>query len=164
MNEPIKQHALWQLLRRTTRAVGKARSIELEEVGISGQILTLLLNIVTIADLGKDAIPSNIAKSLFLEPHSVSQQITKMEKMGLVDKISDLKRKNLVRIDLTETGQEVLQKSIDRRHSTEKIISVLTEDERHQLWITLAKLRDAAVKELRIKNPIIYPPSDPSQM
>ncbi len=158
-----ERHALWQLLRRTARAVGKAREKELQELGISGEMAEMLLTMVTIAALGRDAIPATIAKSLLLEPHSVSQQLSKMEKMGLVYKVRNLERKNLIHIELTEAGREVLRQS-DRKRITRKILSVLTDDERHQMWIWLAKVRDAAIKELGVKNPILYPPSDPSEL
>lgn len=105
-----------------------------------------------------------IAKNLLLEPHSVSQQLSKMEKMGLVHKAKNLDKKNLVHIELTEAGRDMLRKSAERRRSTEKIMSVLTESERRQMWISLAKLRDQAIKELRVRKPILYLPSEPSEL
>lgn len=159
-----ERHALWQLLRRTALAIGKAREKELVELGISVEMAAMLMTIVTIAALGTQAIPATIAKTLLLEPHSVSQQLSKMEKMGLVRKTKDLERKNLVRVELTETGRDLLHKSMERRRSIKKIMSVLTEDERRQMWNSLAKLRDAAIKDLGVKKPILYPPSDISEL
>ena len=159
-----ERHALWQLLRRTALAIGKAREKELEELGISVEMSALLMTIVTIAALRTRAIPAAIAKTLLLEPNTVSQQLSKMEKMGLVHKTKNLERKNLVRVELTEAGRELLHKSIERRRSIRKIMSVLTEDERRQMWNSLAKLRDAAIKELGVRKPILYPPSDISEL
>ena len=159
-----ERHALWQLLRRTSLAVGKAREKELEGLGISVEMSALLMTIVTIAALRTHAIPAAISKALLLEPHTVSQQLSKMEKMGLVHKTKNLERKNLVRVELTEAGRDLLYKSVERRRTIKKIMSVLTEDEQRQMWNSLAKLRDAAIKELGVKKPILYPPSDTSEL
>jgi len=155
-----ERHALWQLLERTARVIAKAREKELQEFGISGDMTAVLF---AIAALGKDAIPATIAKILFLEPNSISQQLSKMERLGLVRKSRDLARRNVLHVELAEAGREAYRKSA-RRRSTKKIMSVLTENERRQMWISLAKLRDASIKELGVKKPILYPPSDPSDL
>jgi DNA-binding MarR family transcriptional regulator len=148
---------LWQLLRRTTRIIAKARQDELAQFGISGDMSAMLF---AVEDLRGNAIQATIAKSLFLEPNSVSQQVKRMEKMGFVRKVRDLERKNSFRVELTPLGKDVFKKS-NRHRSTKWIMSALTEAERRELWSCLAKLRDRSVKVLRVKKPILYPSSEP---
>ncbi len=153
-------HAFWRLFGCTTHAINKARERELRKFGISGEIAALL---ATIAVLGKDSTPTAIAKILFLEPHSVSQNLTTMQRKGLIRKVKDLERRNLIRAELTAAGREAFIKS-SHLVSTRKILMVLTEAERREMWSYFIKLRDRAIKELHIKNPILYPPSHPAEL
>jgi len=60
------------------------------------------------------ATPSEISRWLLREPHSTSGLITRMEKDGLVTKVDDLERKNMLRVAMTEKGREAYEKSTDR--------------------------------------------------
>ena len=108
--------------------------------------------------IGEEATPAEIARWLFREPHSISELLSRMERDGLVRRVKDLCRKNLVRIVLTEKGREVYHKSTKRELVCE-IMSSLSEEERQQLRSCLQKLRDKALKELRIEHGIPFPPS-----
>jgi DNA-binding MarR family transcriptional regulator len=153
-------NATWQLLSWTSRAVGKARHKELSEFGVSGDATSVMFSIV---HLGKEATPSAIARLLIVEPHSVSQLLTRMEEDDLVRRVHDLEFKNLVRIELTEEGKEIYRQSL-RRRSIKKMMSVLTAEERVQLWSSLAKLREAALKQIGKKPESLYPPSDRAEL
>ena len=148
--------ALWQLFRRTSHAIAKARERELNDYGVSGDAVSVLF---TVLMLGQDAIPAKIAKHLLLEPHSVSHLLSRMQEDGLVTKVKDLERKNYVRIELTDKGLD-LYTQCTRSESTSTIMSKLTKKERTQLWSVLAKLRDVAIAQLGVRRPILYPPSD----
>ncbi len=152
--------ALWMLIGRTSRLIGKARHRELAQYDVSVDASAVIF---TVFILGRQAIPATISKYLFLERHSVSQLLTRMEKDGLIRRIKDLERRNYVRIELTDKGREALFKSNIQR-STRPIISVLTAEEQQDLWVLLAKLRDRAIKRLGFKTVILYPPSDPQEM
>lgn len=151
-----KKDALWQMLRRTSHIIGKLRERELLEDGITGDRSVLLSTIVR---LGDDATPGKIAQALLLEPHSVSEQISRMKKNGLVSKVRDRKKKNSVRICLTEKGESVFLQSSQRR-VTRKIMSVLNPEESDLLWSMLARLRDAALEHSGVSSKDTYPPSD----
>lgn len=153
-------NATWQLLCWTARAVGKARHKELSEFGVSGDATSVMFSVV---HLGKEATPSAIARLLIVEPHSVSQLLTRMEEDDLVRRVHDLEFKNLVRIELTEEGKEIYHQSL-RRRSIKKMMSVLTAEERVQLWSSLAKLREAALKQIGKKPESLYPPSDRAEL
>ena len=135
---------LWVLLRRTSHVVLKARDRELAKYGISAvQAAVLFL----VRELGRDAIPAEISRQLLRDAHSVSGLLSRMEKDGLVRKVKDLDRKNLVRVELTEKGNEAFNKST-RRESISGIMSSLPDKEQRQLMSYLRTVRDTALKEL----------------
>lgn len=160
MGSSEELHATWQMLSVTARAIGKARHKELAEFGVSGDATSVMF---CVTQLGKEATPSAISRQLIVEPHSVSQLLTRLERDGLVRRVKDLEFKNRVRIELTRDGKDIYRKSL-RRRSTKKIMSALTADEREQIWLLLAKLRDAALKQIGKKPIFVYPPSDRSEL
>jgi len=66
-------------------------------------------------------------------------------------KTQDLDRKNLVRVSITEKGQQAYHKSTMRK-SIRKIMSSLSEEERQQLRSYLEKLQNKAFKELIVEH------------
>jgi len=89
---------LWIFLHRTSHIVLRAREKELAQYGIS-TAKAAVLDIVRA--IGHKATPALISRHLLREAHSVSGLLSRMEKEGLVNKVQDLDRKNLVRIALT---------------------------------------------------------------
>ena len=148
--------ALWILLRRTSHLMAKARQRELAKYGISVDASAALFTIML---LGRQAIPATISRNLYLERHSVSQLLTRMEKDNVVRRVKDLERKNYVRVELTDKGLEAYRKASKNR-STKQIISILSDEEQQQMWISLARLRDRALRRLDIRKPVLFPPSD----
>ncbi len=142
-----EDYNLWVLLHQTTDAALRARQKELDQFDISVIEVGVLL---VIQAIGEKATPSEISRRIFREPHSVSALLNRMEKKGLVRKTQDLDRKNLVRVSITEKGQQAYDKST-RRKSIYKIISSLSEEERQQLRSCLEKLRNKAFKELTVE-------------
>jgi DNA-binding MarR family transcriptional regulator len=70
-----------------------------------------------------------------------------MEKDGLIKKVKDLDRRNLVRVALTEKGKEALRQS-SKRESIHRIMSGLSQEERRQVKTSLQKLWNKAMEEL----------------
>ena len=66
------------------------------------------------------------------EPHTISGIIQRMEKKDLVKKYKDSKMKNLMRLEITKKGRQVLN-ILDERVTINNIMSTLTEKERTQL-------------------------------
>jgi len=151
---------LWQLFYRSFWAANKVREKELGPYDITPRQSAVLRLIVR---LGDRATPGEISRQLFVEAHTMSEQINRLEKDGLVMRVKDLSRKNLVRIALTKKGQGLYRKSLNQK-SIEVIFSGLTEQEKLQFWAVLAKIREKAVKKLGIKNLDLYPPSDPADL
>jgi DNA-binding MarR family transcriptional regulator len=149
-----QDYNLWVLLRQTRDAMVKAREKELEKYGISSIQAAVLFNIQTI---GPEATPAEISRRLVREPHSVSGLLNRMEKQGLITRVKDLPKRNMVRVSLTEKGREVYELST-KRLSMHDTMSVLSEGERSQLWNMLEKLRDKALKLAGIGHELPFPP------
>lgn len=82
-----------------------------------------------------------------------------MEKQGLLRKTKDLERKNIVRITLTDKGEEALRQAM-KRETIVKVISFLSDKEQDCLRAHLETLRHGALEEytrsLRGKTPDTY--------
>ena len=151
-----EKDALWQLLRRTSRVIGKAVERELMKFEISTDTAAVLFTIVR---QGKEATPASIARELLLEPNSISEQLSRMQKDGLVRKVKDQEKRNRVLVQLTEKGCLAYRESATF-HSSRKAMAVLTPEERATLWDMLARLRDNALGQLNMPGAGSYPPSD----
>jgi DNA-binding MarR family transcriptional regulator len=152
-------HALWQAFTRTHHVISKARQKELRQYGMTVEEAAVLF---TVLRLKGHATPAAISRQLFWELHSVSEQLTRMEAKGLVRKVRDLGRRNLIRAEVTEKGVEVYRTS-SRRRSAREIMSVLDKEEQRQLWALLAKLREKALHELGAGGSDPLSPSDPDE-
>ena len=139
---------LWTMLHQARDAIFKLREKELNKYGISTPKAEILF---TIEAIEYQATPTEISQHLLREFHSVSSILSRMEKQGLVKKVNDLNRKNLVRVSLTDKGRQVYDEA-RKRGAILKILSCLSETEAQQLASSLKKLRDEAVKDLGIEN------------
>lgn len=148
-----EDYATLALLHLTVSAILKARQKELYKYGISNMQAAILSLIQVIGD---KATPAELSRWLFRAPHSVSNLVSRMEKKGLVKKVNDLDRKNLVRVAITEKGQQVYDES-GKMKSVNRIMSALSEEERQQLWSCLNKLWDGALEEQGIHWKIPFP-------
>lgn len=144
-----EDYNLWVLLGQASDATLRARQKELDRYGMSAAEAAVLF---VIQAIGERATPTEITRWLLREPHTVSELLSRMEKEGLVTKTKDLERKNLVRVAITEKGQQAYHRSMKRK-SIHKVMSSLSEEEHRQLRSYLERLRDRALKQLRVKKP-----------
>jgi len=135
---------LWALLNQAVTAMSRVADIELSQVGIS-MIQAAVLFFVKNAK--EPVTPSQISRWLFREPHTVSQLLMRMEKHGLVKRTKDLDSKNMVRITLTDKGEQAYQQQTEVRVIS-KILSSLSPEECDKLGALIKILRDEAIKEL----------------
>jgi MarR family transcriptional regulator, multiple antibiotic resistance protein MarR len=156
MSDANIDYYLWVLFSQTRDAILKARERELQSQHISERHAQILFILKLI---GRDATPAQIAKWLLREPHSISEIIDRMEKQGILKKVKDLDRKNQVRIEITEKGEDIYQRSFIPKNLLE-ILSVLQGNERKQFILSLKKLLKAAVKHFSIKYEVPLPPID----
>jgi DNA-binding MarR family transcriptional regulator len=136
-----QDYRLWVLLNQVRDAVLRARQKELNQYNISASQAAVLL---VIEAIGPKATPAEISRRVFRKPHSVSGILSRMEKKGLVRRLKDLDRKNLIRVVLTEKGREAYYQST-KQESIRQIVSSLSEEERQQLTSCLHTLRDKAL-------------------
>lgn len=138
------------LLAQAREAMMKARQKELAPYNLSPRQSAVLLYLQ--ATNGK-ATPSEISRGLFRESHSISEILNRMEKQGLVRKVKDLRRKNMVRIELTGKGREACNRS-EKLASIKKMFSTLSNEEQQQLRFYLERLRNRALRLIPKKKPI----------
>lgn len=147
---------LWVLLRQTRDGVLKLRERELNQYSITPEQSAVLTRVKA---MGRRATPAEISRWLLREPHTISGLLSRMEKKGLVRKVKDLDRKNLIRVALTEKGQRAYHNATNNRESIHRIMSCLSEEDQKQLRSYLEKLRSATLKELGMEEPP-FPPSE----
>lgn len=145
--------AIWLLLEQTRNAIYKARSLELEEYGISPVQAGVMFVIHT---LGGRARPAEIARWLVREPHSISGLLSRMEEGGRLQREPDLERKNAVSIVLTAEGRDICDKTF-QRESVRQAFAGLSDEERKEFMDSLVKLRDRALKGRRARNRPPFP-------
>ena len=158
----MKKHALedqdfasWVFMSRTRDAIFRNREKELEEYNLSTRQASVL---IVLEELDKKATPAEVSKWVFREPHSVSDFLKRMERDGLIKRIKDLARKNMIRIEITDKGRESVHNA-KKAESVHKIMAVLSEEEHRQLMAIMQKLWDKALEELRIENRPVFPSS-----
>jgi len=153
----INKYALWILIQRTVRILSKVRQQELNKFRTTLRITAVL---GTILRLGDKATLENISHQVVLERHSMSSQLIRMEKGGLIKRVKDTKKKNMMSIQITEKGYATYINAV-KTVIINKILEVLTEEERHSIWTIIAKLRRQAMMELGKDDSNQYPTSDP---
>ncbi len=138
-----KHYRLWLLLSQTRSALYKARESKAGQYLHPNQATAL---VVIWAGKGRTT-PAALAKGLFLERHTVSELISRMEEKGLVKKTRDEKKKNVVRIAMTEKGRRIGRQVI-QLDFIRSIMSILDDEQQEQLKGGLTILLKAALKEL----------------
>jgi len=85
---------------------------------------------------------------LFRERNTVFVVVNNMEKRGLVKKVKDPKRKNVLRVILTKKGEEVFNRARERTEVFSHIMSNLSPEERENLRTYLQRIQDRAFEKL----------------
>ena len=148
-----RDYELLVLLHQTCDAMLRARGNDLKQIGISRRQAAVLFIVkaVTVA-----ATPAEVSRWLFREPHTVSELLNRMEKHGLVRKIKNLERKNMIRIVITEKGEQAYQRSREMK-VIRKILSCVSPKERDNLRTYLKRLRDKALGEIGVGYQLPFP-------
>jgi DNA-binding MarR family transcriptional regulator len=143
---------LWALIQQVKDIMLRTRERELMKYGIS-EIQAVVMYVIRM--IGHDATPGEISQRVSHEPHTVSALLQRMEKDELVRRTRDLNKKSMVRVELTEKGQQI-RKGADQLESVHRTLSALSTDERMKLRELLLKVRDSACQHSREFKPI-YP-------
>jgi DNA-binding MarR family transcriptional regulator len=144
-----ENYSLWLLLTQTRSALFKARQTKVGKYVHFNQAAAL----VTIWALDGKATPALLWRRLFLEPHSVSELVMRMEKKGLIVKNKDDKRENIVRISITEKGRKFCVEAV-QADFIRKIMNSLSAEQKEQMRTGLSILYKAALKELGLEEEI----------
>jgi DNA-binding MarR family transcriptional regulator len=97
---------------------------------------------------GDKASPTEIARRMSREPHSISQIIGRMEKSGLVRRVPDPRRNNKrIIIEVTDKGDQVYRIA-QQRGSFNRIMARVSPAKRRRLLQLLREVRQSALLEL----------------
>jgi DNA-binding MarR family transcriptional regulator len=149
---------LWVLIAQTRDAMLRAREKDYARFGITNDRRAILY---IIDSHGGRATPTEIARDIFREIHSVTGMLKRMEDSGLISRHEGSGRSK-VEVRLTEKGRDVLDSS--RSSETDRrIFSVLTKRERERLAVSLAKVRGKVLEDLGIRGWEVRLPANPTQ-
>lgn len=146
-----EDYELLLILARAREAIMTARENELKPYGISpiqAGTLYIIDKLNSMDSSGESSTPANIAIQSSRKAHSTSELLTRMGEKGLINKDNSLEKANRVRIELTDKGLEVLNKS-SKRTGVHNILSVLSEQERQQLSESLRKIEEKSLAEIK---------------
>jgi DNA-binding MarR family transcriptional regulator len=146
---------LWLLLTHARYAVFRAREKELQRYGVSPEQVGLLF---VVQALGNKATPAALSRYILRQPHTVSALVDRMARRGLVKKVKDLDRKNLVRVVMTDKGQKTYELST-KRGPIHRIMNSLSDEERKAFKSYLERILATARKEIGMDREQL-PPSD----
>ena len=144
----------WLLFNHAWRAMFKAREKELQEYKITPEQAEVLM---AVQALGNNATPAEISRSTLREPHTISGIINRMAEKGLLTKNRDLKRRNLIRVALTEKGRLAFEHSTNRKAIFD-VMGELKPGERQVLCGLLERLQGKALHLLGIEERPAFPP------
>jgi DNA-binding MarR family transcriptional regulator len=142
-----EDYRLWLLLNKTRSAIFKLRHRKVGQYLPPNQAAAL----VTIWALKGQVTPVELSRQLFLEPHSVSELIVRMEKKGLVTKAKDKNRGNVVRLTITDKGRDLCSKVMGK-DLIHDIMGSLTGEQQEQLRSSLTALFAASLAGLGMES------------
>ncbi|MCR4393211.1 MAG: MarR family transcriptional regulator [Dehalococcoidales bacterium] len=141
---------LWRVLDHTRFMISRLREKELDQFGITPE-MSYILDILT--QRGGTTTINEIAEITMRKHHSISTQIARMAKQGLVKKIKNHKDLRGYDIVITEKGQDLFKRIT--RDSIREVFSCLSIEDKKALDIRLKALLMHAYhlskKEFRIR-------------
>ncbi len=141
ISKDLKRYA-WILIGKAREDMLKARQKELAPYEISPRqayVCDILFH------LGRKSTIAEVAKHVDREVNTLSQQLNRMEKDGLVKRYQEKAKSTLLTFELTEKGLAAYQNSL-KRAAIKKIMSVLSEQELAQLIAMMEQIISAAEK------------------
>jgi DNA-binding MarR family transcriptional regulator len=127
--------ALWRILDHTRFMISRLRQKELDQVGLTPEQAYILD--ILIQNDGTTCI-NQIAGITMRRHHSISTQIERMVKQGLVKKKRSTRDRREFGILITEKGQALFKQI--KRDSMKQVFSCLSEEDKKELDIRLKSL------------------------
>jgi DNA-binding MarR family transcriptional regulator len=146
---------LWALLQQVRHIMLRIREKDLVPYDTS-EVKVAIMFLISV--IGHDATPGEIARWTPHRAHAISTLLDRMEKDGLVQRVKDMKRKSMVRIEITPKGRDIQLKagSLEPIH---EMMSALSGEECLQLKVLLLKLREGVCNIAKVDVPL-FPPTD----
>ena len=143
------ERKLWHQLRVARSLALEMRNQELKDLGITRCQALLFF---AMRSAGEKATIAELARWTGQKPHGLSALVGRLEAQGLVERVRDLERKNLVRVQLTEKGRTAYEAAA-QQDSINTFFNSLSDEQRRSLGGALdALIRDAS-KQLNLKLP-----------
>jgi DNA-binding MarR family transcriptional regulator len=151
--------SLWTMLHHSSEVLMAVREKTIEKYDLSVTELRTMLNISIIENtMEREVTASDLSKWLFRKRSTISELLTRMEKKGLIQRAPQADNKKSVIIKLTDTGKQVSEEAyLEGMKFVNHAILSLSPEERHHLWIIMGKLRNLALKELKLINKPPFP-------
>jgi DNA-binding MarR family transcriptional regulator len=125
-----------------------ARAIDndLRSTGISAAQAGILFFLKTSTE---PVTPSAISRWINRKPHTVKASLDRLEKKGFITRVKDLPKKNLIRVILTDKGDEVLQTVLQvlEIRAWRSLMSSLPNVSTSDMRKILESIRDNALRE-----------------
>jgi len=147
-----ENYMLWLMLFQTRAALFKARQKRIGKYIHS----TMAAALVTIWAFDGKVTPALLSRRLFLEPHSVSELVIRMEKKGLITKNRDEKRENIIRIWITEKGRKTSLLAM-QPDFVRDAMNTLTTEQKKVFEACLRTLHHEALKEMGMSEEDLNP-------
>jgi DNA-binding MarR family transcriptional regulator len=147
-SKAVSDHQLLVLLFQTRDLMLSLKRKELRKFGSTVEEATMLIHI---SKLGDKATPTELSRQLLRKHHSITGILLRMEKKGLIKRNKDLKRKNMIRVSMTEKGEAIYQNA-KREDVLEKLADILSDKQKQEMAGYLNILRDEAFDLLGIEN------------
>jgi len=146
-----EEYEIWILLKQLTDAMFRARESELMPHGLSAVQVGVMYVVRILNKDGVAATPSEIARWVFREPHTISGSLARMEKQGLVTLTRSTEGRRRIYVQLTEKGEVAYRKQVRQRGVIPRILGVLSPEDRRQFRKYLETLREKSLQELATK-------------
>ena len=147
-SQAVSDHQLIVLLFQTRDLMLSLKRKELRKFGITFEEAAVLIQI---RKLGDKATPTELSRQLLRKHHSITGLLLRMEKKGLIKRNKDLKRKNMIRVSMTEKG-EALYQDAKREDVLDKLVDILSDKQKQDMANYLNILRDKAFDILGVEN------------
>lgn len=137
---------VWLLLHRVRDALALCEDSIFGEYGITTEQFGVL---AAVRSRGGSLRPTDLASILERSPNSISMLVDRMVKAGLVRRTRDKKDRRVVNVTLTSKGASAVEPAIPAGWDfIQKILSTLSEEQRHALASMLEKVKCECIKYL----------------
>jgi len=139
-----KDYRLWAMLRQVADITRKVREKELAQYNLSPMNASILF---TLKFSNKSLTLTEIAQLLIREPHTISANIARMKKAGLIRKERNSVNASRVDVTITEKGEQAHADSLNIDGILGSF-SNLSEKQKDQLFDILSIIRESAFQQI----------------